>query len=112
MAVGHLSRALEAAGLPTVTFYVAAFREAATLMRVPRAVVTAFPMGRPLGPPGNADLQRRVLQEALALLERAETPGTIVDLPHGWEPLGAATNGPGGSTDTGIVDRVTAPAGN
>lgn len=91
MAVGHLSRAIEAAGIPTVTFYVAAFREAASLMRVPRAVVTAFPMGRPLGPPGNAALQRRVLADALTLLETAGAPGTFVDLPHGWEPVGSRT---------------------
>jgi hypothetical protein len=88
MVVGHVSRAIESNGIPTVTIYVAALRDAASIMRVSRAAVTAFPMGRNLGPPGNAALQRRVLAGALALLETADRPGTVVDLPYAWEPAG------------------------
>jgi hypothetical protein len=93
MAVGHVSRAIEANGIPTVTIYIAAFRDAAVVMRVPRAAVTAFPMGRPLGPPGNAALQRAVLRDALALLKTAREPGTIVELPHEWRPAGLVREG-------------------
>ena len=86
MVVGHISRALESAGVPTVTIYVAAFRRAATVMHVSRAVVTPFPMGRPLGPPHAAGLQRRLSHDALTLLETAAAPGAVVDLPYAWEP--------------------------
>lgn len=93
MAVGHISRAIEACGIPTVMIAITAFREAPAIMGVSRAVLTAFPMGRPLGPPGAASLQRRILHDALTLLETATSPGTIIELPYRWEPVGGARAG-------------------
>ncbi|GIX48246.1 MAG: hypothetical protein KatS3mg131_2457 [Candidatus Tectimicrobiota bacterium] len=54
-------------------------------VRPPRAVVTAFPRGATVGAPGNAEQQRQVLLDALAVLEEAETPGVLYVLPYRWE---------------------------
>jgi hypothetical protein len=40
----------------------------------PRALHCEFPLGRPLGRPGDAAFQRRVLEAAFALLDRQEGP--------------------------------------
>ena len=86
MSVGHIARALEAVGIATVCIYVEAFRHRAITLRVPRALVTRFPMGRNLGAPGNAEEHLRVLRTALGLLERAGEASTIVEFPEDWEP--------------------------
>ena len=67
-----IARALEEAGLPTVN--VALVREHAERVKPPRALAVPFPFGMAFGRPNDADLQRRVLREALALLSIAETP--------------------------------------
>lgn len=77
MSVGHLARAIEAVGIPTVCVYVQAFAHQAKNLQVPRALVTPFPMGRNLGLPGNADQQTRVIRSALALLELSDEVSTI-----------------------------------
>ncbi len=60
---------------------VKAFRRVLDSMVVPRAVLTPYPLGRPLGAPGEVGRQRAAILAALEQLERAEHPGTIVDLP-------------------------------
>ena len=50
-------------------------------MRPPRALYCEFPLGRPLGKPGDASFQRRVLLAALALLARPEGP-VLEDYPE------------------------------
>lgn len=42
--------------------------------RPPRALYAEFPLGRPLGKPGDGPFQRRVLNAAFALLERPVGP--------------------------------------
>ncbi len=69
MSVGHVQRAFEVAGLPTVGVYVASFGHIPQLMGVGRAVISDHPMGRPLGAPNDAERQREVVEAALALLE-------------------------------------------
>ena len=49
--------------------------------RPPRMLHCNFPLGRPLGVPGDAPFQRRVLQAAFALLERSDVP-VLVDYPE------------------------------
>ena len=66
-----LAHYLEDEGLATVI--VALVREHIVSMRPPRALWIPFELGRPFGAPGNADLQRRVLQAALALLDKPAT---------------------------------------
>ena len=72
MSVGHVARILEEYGLPTVVIAVEAFYDNLLSMSLPRALFTPFPMGRPLGLPGNKSQHRRVLTAALNLLKEAE----------------------------------------
>ena len=54
-----------------------------------------FANSRPLGPPGQPEVQRDVLDAALAVLESASEPGTFVELPHRWDPAwGKLRTGP------------------
>lgn len=89
MSVGHVQRAFEAAGLPTVGVYVASFGHIPALMGVSRAVIPEHPMGRPLGAPHDAERQRQVIEAALRLLG-ADGPA-IERLPatyRSWPPHG------------------------
>lgn len=77
---------LEARGLSTVT--IASVRTQAEKTRPPRALWTSSQLGRPLGEPGDASFQRRVLLAALSLLERADGPVILEDFnedPPGWQ---------------------------
>jgi hypothetical protein len=92
--VGVLSNVLEAAGLATVAL--ASVRGQAERMKAPRALYCEFPLGRPLGAPGDVDLQHRVLAAAFALLDTpaAGVPvlGTFPEVIEdaGGEPLACA----------------------
>ena len=65
-----LAHVFEAAGLTTVVL--ASMYEVAERMAPPRALYCEFPLGRPLGRPDNAALQRDVLDRALALVDASE----------------------------------------
>lgn len=86
VSVGHVARLIEAAGIPTVSVFVRAFRHVAVEMGLPRVVVTEHPMGRPLGAPGDVARQQAVVDAALDLLETATEGGTIVDLTARYRP--------------------------
>lgn len=68
-------------------------REHSQAIRPPRALWVPFPLGRPLGAPGDAAFQREVLLAALRLLERPAGP-VLADFPH--DAPGAVAAGPGG----------------
>ncbi|MGD9754108.1 MAG: hypothetical protein AB7W59_24195 [Acidimicrobiia bacterium] len=70
MSVGHVQRVVEAAGLPTVGVYVAAFGHVPEQMMVSRALITPHPMGRPLGAPGDHERQLALTRLAVGLLSR------------------------------------------
>jgi hypothetical protein len=53
-------------------------------IKAPRAIFLPWPMGHHFGVPFDRDLQRRVLLEALNLLETAQISGTIRDVPVRW----------------------------
>ena len=61
-----LAHVFEAAGLSTIVL--ASMREVAERMEPPRTLYCEFPLGRPLGRPGDAAFQRDVLERALGLL--------------------------------------------
>jgi hypothetical protein len=63
-----LANVLEAHGLATVAMV--NVRGQAERGRAPRAMYCEFPLGRPLGRPGDPAFQRSVLERLLALLER------------------------------------------
>ncbi|MDX1690763.1 MAG: hypothetical protein R3290_07050 [Acidimicrobiia bacterium] len=86
MSVGHVARSLEEVGIATVTIAVAAFEGRLGPMRVPRRLLTPFPMGRPLGPPGDRATQRAVIERALRLVDEADAPDTAVRWEHPYRP--------------------------
>lgn len=77
--MGALGHYLEAAGIATTQ--VSLVREHTAAIAPPRALWVPFPLGRPLGVPGDAAFQRRVLIAALGLLERAAGP-VLDDFPE------------------------------
>lgn len=88
MSVGHVQRVFEAAGIPTVGIYIAAFAHVPERMGVSRALITDHPMGRPLGAPGDAVRQRDVVGAALELLTGTARQ-TIVSFPHPYRTAAA-----------------------
>ncbi|MDT8307339.1 MAG: hypothetical protein RRC07_15505 [Anaerolineae bacterium] len=84
--MGHVARLLEAAGTPTVIIASAVFRPRLVAMKLPRLVLTPFPMGRPVGAPGDMDGQRRTLRAALELLASARAGEALVELEHPYRP--------------------------
>ncbi|MFK7805503.1 MAG: hypothetical protein AB8G95_27995 [Anaerolineae bacterium] len=85
MSVGHISRAFEEAGIPTVIIAAAAFRPRMEPMTLPRLVLTPYPMGRPLGAPHDVAGQRTTLLAGLDLLASANKVGTIIELDHPYQ---------------------------
>ena len=73
-AVSLIAAEIEKRGIPTVC--VILLREIAERVRPPRALSVPFPLGYPLG--ADAETQRRVIQEALALLEHPG-PGPVLE---------------------------------
>jgi len=89
-ALGHL---IERRGIATVALGI--IRLHMEKVRGPRGLWVPFELGRPLGEPGDAAFQRRVLLAALSLLERTDGPVILEDyaeeapgrLPQaGWHP--------------------------
>lgn len=70
--MGGLGHYLEDEGIPTTQ--ISLIREHTAAMRPPRALWVPFDLGRPLGVPGDAALQRRVILAALGLLEAERGP--------------------------------------
>ena len=70
--MGTLGHVLEAEGLATVALSLV--RGQIERTHPPRALHCEFPLGRPLGRPGDAAFQRRVLLAALELLGRPAGP--------------------------------------
>lgn len=77
-----LARTLEAAGLATILVTMMPFW--AERIGVPRSLALEFPFGHTLGQPHNIPQQRRVITQALKVLEGAESPGTVVHSPETW----------------------------
>ncbi|GEM_PF-140281 len=79
---GILARELERAGISTILL--ATVREIVEQVRVPRAVFVKYPFGRPLGPAGNREAQRQVLDEMIQALKQHGRPGKIRDAGLVW----------------------------
>ncbi|NKC31124.1 glycine/sarcosine/betaine reductase selenoprotein B family protein [Falsiroseomonas selenitidurans] len=67
--LGHV---IEAGGVPTVG--ISLVREHTAVIRPPRALHVPFELGRPLGVPGDAAFQRRVIERLLGMLRRVDGP--------------------------------------
>ena len=77
-----VARVLEAGGISTVTYTNA--RDIAASAGNPRQIFLNYPLGNPAGRPNDAENQRDVLRVGLKLLEEADKPGIIIDLPYVW----------------------------
>ena len=73
--MGLAARALEAEGVPTMML--AVDREAADRVRAPRAAYYRGEFGRVAGEPNWPEHQRRILDQALRLLEPTDQPGVL-----------------------------------
>jgi hypothetical protein len=70
------------------TVCVSTGRDLTALVRPPRSIFVNHPMGNAFGAPGDVATQLTVLRAALQLVETAQTPGLLVDLPCTWpEPF-------------------------
>ena len=74
-----LAHVFEAAGIATVAL--GSIRTQIERTAPPRGLFCDFPLGRPLGRPGDAAFQHRVLAHALGLIERATAP-TVETFPE------------------------------
>jgi hypothetical protein len=63
---------LEAQGIATVS--ISLIREHSVALKAPRALWVPFILGRPLGAPSNPEFQKKVLLDALALLQESQWP--------------------------------------
>lgn len=79
---GLIARVLEEHGLSTVV--VNLNREQPERIKPSRSLLLKYPYGQPFGLPGDADQQRVIVEDALALLETAKEPGTIVEAAYRW----------------------------
>ena len=86
VSVGHVGRAIEVSGIPTVTVVVKAFEHRARELRFPRTLVVEHPMGHPLGAAGDTARQHEVLDAAFDLLASATQNGTIAEFPEAYRP--------------------------
>jgi D-proline reductase (dithiol) PrdB len=80
--VSLVARHLEENGMPTVVFSNA--RDISVRAFTPRTYFTNYPLGNPIGRPGNVEDQREGLLAGLRLLESATEPGTIMDSDRVW----------------------------
>ena len=51
---------------------------------IPRVAAIEYPYGRPVGQVNDDEGQRKVLLEALAVLEKAQDPGQVFHFPFEW----------------------------
>lgn len=83
-----LARLFEAAGMSTVLVTNMPFWS--ERVGAPRSLAVGFPFGHILGQAHNRELQRRVILQALEVLEESTGPGVIVHFQEQWpEPLEA-----------------------
>ena len=81
--VGLIARAVETAGIPTLSMTSAL--DVTQAVKPPRAVFVNFPLGHQTGKPNEPQLQRSIVRDAFSALERMTTPGEIVTLPYVWD---------------------------
>ncbi len=77
-----MQRAIERRGIPTVSISVAL--DITEHIKPPRAVFVPFIMGHHFGVPFHAELQRRIILDALDFLTAAKASGAVKMLPITW----------------------------
>ena len=100
--MGAIAHYLEDEGVPTTG--ISLVRENTELIRPPRALWVPFELGRPFGTPNEPGFQIRVVQAALALLERTDATVILEDFPDD------APAQSGDDATAGLVCPVSFPA--
>ncbi len=90
--MGGLAHYIEGEGIPTVV--ISLIRRHTEVMKPPRGLFVPFELGRPFGAANEPDFQRRVLLDALKLLERMDGP-LLEDFPDEPPGGGAADDNEG-----------------
>jgi len=80
--VGLVARHVEAAGIPTLCMSSAL--DITRSVNPPRAAFLDFPLGHTTGKPGQPELQRQILIDALSSFEGMTVPGSVRTLPYRW----------------------------
>ena len=70
--VGLIQRAVEAAGISTVS--ITLIEDITKKVKPPRVLAVPYGFGHPLGEPNNPELQHAIIAEALTLLEDKTPP--------------------------------------
>lgn len=84
--VGLIARAVEAAGIPTLSM-TSAWSITASV-NPPRAAFVDYPLGHTTGQPHDRADQLRIVRDGLRCFEQISEPGTIVDLGADWGEQG------------------------
>jgi D-proline reductase (dithiol) PrdB len=80
--VSLIARHLEENGIPTVV--IGSAKDIVEYTAVARFVFTDFPLGNPAGLPGQAEMQKAIVAQALGLLQTATAPQTTEAAPFQW----------------------------
>ena len=75
--MGLIQRAIEEAGIPTIS--ISLNRTVTERVKPPRSFLVGYPLGHPMGRPFNKKTQTSLLKESLTLLRDIRVPGTLVD---------------------------------
>lgn len=78
--MGHVARAFESVGIPTVSFGIRAFKSRLIPMSIPRLVLTPELLGKTFGKPHDVSTQMRYLKIGLDLLKDAEDGKACIEL--------------------------------
>ena len=84
--MGLIARGVEEQGISTVctTFR----RDLIELAKPPRVLSLAFPPGKPLGNPGDRNMQQAIIEAGFDLLQQNVEATTVVDLPFKLKKFG------------------------
>jgi len=80
--VSLVARHLEANGVPTVI--AGSALDIVEASGAPRFAFTDFPLGNPLGKPGDKEMQLAITRFALDMLHSASKPGVTLQTPFSW----------------------------
>jgi D-proline reductase (dithiol) PrdB len=76
--VGLIQRVVEAAGIATISISLS--KDITRKLKPPRAIYPGFPMGHPLGFPGQTIRQLQLIRLLLKYVQEIDSPGTFVEL--------------------------------
>jgi D-proline reductase (dithiol) PrdB len=79
------ARAIEEAGIPTVTMS-SAF-DLSALVKPPRTFFVNYPLGHETGRPFDRENQLEIIRTALGTAKDLKEAGKIVELPYCWEDV-------------------------